>query len=90
MQTPLDGRLNWHYHDEIYFFIMGGNLEIKQIEPMSCEAFANELESKGWTPELLGKRWGVTKRRIQQIIADSDRPRYYDDAVKSLPILIKK
>ncbi len=69
---------------------MGGNLEIRKIEPMSCEAFANELESKGWTAELLGKRWGVTKRRIQQIIADTDRPRYYDDAVKSLPILIKK
>lgn len=65
-------------------------LEIKEIVPMSSEAFGNEIEKRGWNPELLGVRWGLSKRRIQQIIADADRPRYYDDAVMNLPILIKK
>ena len=63
---------------------------VKELVPMSPETFRSELESKGWTPDLLGQRWGMTKRRAQQIIADADRPRYYDDAVKALPIIAEK
>jgi len=35
---------------------------------------------------MLSERWGMTRRRVLQIIADADRPRYYDDAVKALPM----
>lgn len=35
---------------------------------------------------MLSERWGMTKRRVMQIIADADRPRYYDDAVRGLPM----
>lgn len=48
------------------------------------------MESRGWTPEMLAIRWCMTKRRIQQIMADSERPRYYDDAVDNLPFVIRK
>lgn len=72
------------------FLDSGVILEILEIVPMSSETFGKEIEERGWNPELLGVRWGLSKRRIQQIIADVDRPRYYDDAVMNLPILIKK
>lgn len=39
---------------------------------------------------MLAIRWGMTKRRVQQIMADEMRPRYYDDAVENLPIVIEK
>jgi hypothetical protein len=65
-------------------------VEVKELVPMSPDSFRAELESRGWTPELLGQRWRMTKRRAQQIAADADRPRYYDDAIKALPIIAGK
>jgi hypothetical protein len=65
-------------------------VEVKELVPMSPDSFRNEMESRGWTPELLAQRWGMTKRRAQQIVADADRPRYYDDAVRGLPIIMTK
>lgn len=57
---------------------------------MPPEFYRAELESRGWTLDMLAKRWGMTKRRVQQIVADIDRGRYYDDAVKALPVVVKK
>lgn len=48
--------------------------------------FRQVMENRGWTPEMLSQRWGMSKRRIHQIMADADRPRYYDDAVDNLPL----
>jgi len=71
-------------------YIMDYYVEIKEIVPMSPEAFRAELESRGWTADMLAKRWGMTKRRVQQLVADVDRGRYYDDAVKALPVVVSK
>lgn len=65
-------------------------MDVKELVPMNPEAFKNELDSRGWRADMLAQRWGMTKRRVQQIIADPDRPRYYDDAVKSLPVIVLK
>lgn len=62
-------------------------MTVKQLVPMTPDAFRSELSSKGWTPQMLSERWGMTRRRVLQIIADTDRPRYYDDAVKALPMI---
>lgn len=64
-------------------------LEVKELIPMAPKVFREEIENRGWEPQLLAVRWGMTKRRVMQIIADADRPRYYDDAVKALPTLVK-
>jgi hypothetical protein len=64
-------------------------VEVKELVPMSPDALRAEMVSRGWTADLLGQRWGMTKRRVQQIVADADRPRYYDDAVRALPIIAK-
>lgn len=63
-------------------------MTIHELIPMSPDAFKAELKARGWTPELLSIRWGMTKRRVQQIIADESRPAYYDDAIRGLPIVI--
>jgi hypothetical protein len=63
-------------------------VEVKELVPMSPDLFRAELKSRGWTPKLLCKSWGMTKQRVQQIAADADRPNYYDDAVKALPVIV--
>ena len=65
-------------------------MKIKELIPMTPEAWRGELESKGWTADMLALRWGMSKRRVQQIAADDDRPRYYDDAVRALPVVAER
>ena len=65
-------------------------MQIKELVPMPPDEFRAEMAKRGWDAEMLGIRWGMTKRRVQQITADSDRPRYYDDALMNLPIALKK
>lgn len=65
-------------------------MKVKELIPMSPEAFKAEMESRGWSYDLLALRWGLSKRRAQQIVADGDRPRYYDDAVRALPVILKE
>lgn len=60
-----------------------------ELTPLTPEEFKRILAEKGWSSEMLACRWGMTKRRIQQIAADPDRPRYYDDAIGNLPIVVK-
>lgn len=64
------------------------NIELLAVK--NPAEFRQAMESRGWAPEMLAIRWGMTKRRVQQIMADKDRPRYYDDAVENLPIFIRK
>lgn len=65
-------------------------MEIKVLPVKTPGEFEQAMKSRGWEPEMLAMRWNLTKRRIQQIMADPDRPRYYDDAVDNLPIVIGK
>jgi hypothetical protein len=65
-------------------------MDIKALAVKTPDEFKQAMESRGWDPEMLAVRWCMTKRRIQQIMADSERPRYYDDAVENLPIVIRK
>lgn len=62
-------------------------MPVKELVPLPPEVFRAELESRGWTPNMLSLRWGMTRRRVMQIIADADRPRYYDDAIRGLPFV---
>ncbi len=64
-------------------------MRMEELTPLAPEDFKKILADKGWNPEMLASRWGMTKRRIQQIAADPDRPRYYDDAIGNLPIIVK-
>lgn len=72
------------------FHLLSDAPRMEKLAPLTPEDFKKTLSDKGWTPELLAVRWGVTKRRVQQIAADSDRPRYYDDAIGNLPIIVKR
>ena len=72
------------------FHELGCKVEVKEIVPMSPDMYRAELESRGWTYDMLAMRWGITKRRVQQLVADVDRARYYDDAVKALPVVVLK
>jgi hypothetical protein len=65
-------------------------MNIKQLAVKTPDEFKQAMNSRGWEAEMLAIRWGMTKRRIQQIMADPDRPRYYDDAVDNLPVVIQK
>ncbi len=65
-------------------------MDIKTLPVKSPDEFKAAMECRGWSPDMLAIRWNMTKRRVRQIIADTDRPRYYDDAVDNLPIVISK
>lgn len=65
-------------------------MEIKLLPTKTPEDFRAVIASRGWTADMLAIRWGMTKRRILQIVADTERPRYYDDAVDNLPVVIKQ
>ena len=64
--------------------------DVEELVAIPPEEFKEVLNSCGWTAERLAKRWGMTKRRVNQIIADADRPRYYDDAIRALAIPVGK
>lgn len=64
-------------------------MNIKPLAVKTSDEFKQAMENRGWSAEMLAIRWCMTKRRIQQIMADQDRPRYYDDAVENLPIVMQ-
>lgn len=64
--------------------------DVEELVAIPPEEFKDVLNNCGWTAERLAKRWGMTKRRVNQIIADADRPRYYDDAIRALSIPVDK
>jgi hypothetical protein len=71
-----------------YIALNGDRVEIKELVPMAPDVFKAEINRRGWHVNMLATRWGMSQRRVHQIIADSDRPRYYDDAVKALPAIV--
>lgn len=65
-------------------------MEIKLLPKKTPDGFRSTMASRGWTADMLAIRWGMTKRRVLQIVADTERPRYYDDAVDNLPVVITR
>lgn len=65
---------------------------VPEMVPMTSDQLKAELAVRGWTAETLALRWGITRRRAQQILSykDGERPCYYDDAIRGLPLLKKK
>ena len=53
--------------------------------PLPADEFLALMKAKGWTTERLGKRWLLGVRRIQQVVVDPHRSRYFDDALRGLP-----
>lgn len=58
--------------------------DVEELVAITPDEFKAALLGSGWDAERLAKRWGMSKRRVNQIIADADRPRYYDDAIRAL------
>lgn len=56
------------------------------VERLAPEAFKAALLARGWNSEKLAVRWELTRRRLDQLISDPDRPRYYEDALRGLPV----
>jgi hypothetical protein len=77
------------YYGNILQFVVVIALEIKELEPMAPDVFRAEIQRRGWHLSMLAIRWGIGKRRMNQIVADADRPRYYDDAVMALPMILR-
>lgn len=65
-------------------------MNIDLLPTKTPDEFRKAMEARGWSPDMLAKRWGMSRRRIHQIAADTGRPRYYDDAVENLPVVIIK
>lgn len=66
------------------------SMDIKLLPVKTPDEFLATMNGRGWSSAMLAIRWGMTERRVRQIIADVARPRYYDDAVDNLPIVISR
>lgn len=84
-----DTPLSWRYSAKDISQLESCNHRMEKLTPLTPEEFRKLLSDKGWSPDMLAIRWGMSKRRIQQIAADADRPRYYDDAIGNLPTIVK-
>lgn len=54
---------------------------------LTAEQFVAAFEGKGWTHVALAAHWRVHRTRIWQIARDPQRPPYFDDAVRGLPVV---
>lgn len=59
------------------------------LERMSSQEFKGMLIGKGWQVNEVASRWGLKRVRMSQILADEDRPLYYDEALRALPVRIQ-
>lgn len=90
INRPFDTPLSWRYSAKDISQAESRNHRMEELTPLTPDEFKKLLSDKGWSPDMLAIRWGLSKRRIQQITADADRPRYYDDAIGNLPIIVRK
>jgi len=58
------------------------NLSSKKMEPKQIHEL---IKHRGWMAKEVADRWGIKPRRMSQIIQDTDRKKYYDDAFVGLP-----
>ena len=66
----------------------GELVSVTEVVPMTPDEFRALMAARGWDALMLSQRWKMSKRRVQQIVADTDRPRYYDDGLRALPEII--
>ncbi|WP_150573768.1 hypothetical protein [Pseudomonas fluorescens] len=66
----------------------GGLVSVTEVVPMTPDEFRALMAARGWDALMLSQRWKMSKRRVQQIVADTDRPRYYDDGLRALPEIV--
>jgi hypothetical protein len=52
--------------------------------------FKAEVGRKGWTYRALAQRWGVTESWMSKLAHKEDRPMHWDDAVRGLPMVIRR
>lgn len=68
--------------------MLGGIVSVTEVVPMTPDEFRALMAARGWDALMLSQRWKLSKRRVQQIVADTDRPRYYDDGLRALPEIV--
>lgn len=52
---------------------------------MTSEEFKETYKAKGWTQELLKDRWGISIRRVGQIVdSPEDNRHYWSDAINGI------
>lgn len=68
--------------------MLGGIVSVTEVVPMTPDEFRALMAARGWDALMLSQRWKISKRRVQQIVADIDRPRYYDDGLRALPEIV--
>lgn len=68
--------------------MLGGIVSVTEVVPMTPDEFRALMAARGWDALMLSQRWKISKRRVQQIVADTDRPRYYDDGLRALPEIV--
>ena len=66
----------------------GELVSVTEVVPMTPDEFRALMAARGWDALMLSQRWKMSKRRVQQIVADTDRPRYYDDGLRALPEIV--
>lgn len=86
--TSMSGDCPAYYEDAFHGLPMRSvERPVRQARQLSEEAFRRHMERRGWNVAALAARWGMTTRRVQQIIAypSGQRPAHYDDGVRGLP-----
>lgn len=61
-------------------------ISVPEVVRLTPDEFLGEFTARGWDKRSLMHRWGYTSvRRVDQLINDTLRPAYFDDAVMNLP-----
>lgn len=54
----------------------------KRLPP---DGFRALIKARGWRLADTARRWGITDTHLSRLIADRERPSYWDDAARGLP-----
>ena len=54
------------------------------LQVMTPKQFKSLVKSKGWLLKEVAERWGIKQRQMSNIVQDSNRNLYYDDAIRGL------
>ncbi|WP_370238619.1 hypothetical protein [Neptunomonas phycophila] len=74
------------YYDEAFLFLKETtSQDTHQQETLSVQAIKELIKGKGWQGKQIAQRWGMTERRISQIVTNPERAPYYNDGFRGLP-----
>lgn len=54
------------------------------LQTMTPVQFKSLVKSKGWLLKEVAERWGIQQRQMSNIVQDTKRNLYYDDAIRGL------